>query len=670
MRIWIVLFCLWSTVGYADASTLYTLGGGSQDLYNIDLTNGNHFIVNSSPLGGIPVFIALANDQTGYVVNKTNEVLRVGLTSGTVSIASTFPGGAKLNGIALANPRTAYVVRQLSDNFYRVDLTNGNFSSVTSSGLGGAGAFGVSLELSVKNPKTAYSVGNNDNNVYRIDLTNGNVFVVTPSPITGSGLSDLALANNGTAYVVGFSDSNVYRVDLTNGNVSLVTPLPVPGSNLTGIALTNSTTAYVVNSGGNNVHRVDLTTGNTYFVTAIAFAGLSGAAPVLQIGTAGLHGNDLTLANYLNENGSLFDLRLFALQGDIAGALEIAAPTRNAISTFTAGNTQLTFEQVLSNHLCQKRLILAPRNSSAITDAEGLMADAEATPSLPPSLKPKTLYSPWLSPFGEFTHGRPEHETPAFESETGGVVTGVDWLLRDSVRPLLGVAMAYGYTHVHEKQSAGHANINQGAAGFYTELEVAEWWFDLGLWGGMYHTDNVRNVNLPGVAGGSAKASINGWQLSPHLELGCDFDQNWLRIEPFEMMDWVVSWERGFHEHGAGILNMGQDGRTSALLRNEIGIRLIETIFYGWGTLSLREKASYGYQKAFNVGTITAFLLGSPGSFTVTTLRNAESLGVFEFEALFVPGNKKYPYGSIRCQGEVGERYQSRQAIASLGLEF
>lgn len=221
-----------------------------------------------------------------------------------------------------------------------------------------------------------------------------------------------------------------------------------------------------------------------------------------------------------------------------------------------------------------------------------------------------------------------------------------------------------------EKQGAGYANINQGALGIYSELKVAKWWCDLGLWGSMYHTNNVRHIHLPGVVGASAKASINGYQLSPHLEFGYDFDQNWLRFEPFEMLDWVVSWERGFHEHGAGILNMGQDGRTCALVRNEVGIRFIEMISYEWGTLKFREKASYGYQKTFNTGTITSFLLGSSGSFTVTTLSGAQNLGIAEFEALFTPENKKYPYGSISYQGELGSKYQSHQAIVSIGMDF
>ena len=188
--------------------------------------------------------------------------------------------------------------------------------------------------------------------------------------------------------------------------------------------------------------------------------------------------------------------------------------------------------------------------------------------------------------------------------------------------------------------------------------------------GGYYHVHNIRNISLPGVIGGKASSSTHGWQFTLHLEAGYDYVDNWFCIEPFNMIDLVACWEHGFQEHGAGRLNMGQNNRFCSLLRNELGIRFNETLLYAWGTVTFREKGSYVYQKAFHTGVIRAFLVGSAGSFVVSTLTGAQNLGAVEFETLLVPVNKRRPYGSISYQGEFGSRYQSHQGMVTIGMDF
>lgn len=436
MRIWIALFCFWMVAGYSDANAIYTVGGDTNDVYIVDVINGSHSVVASS-LEGIPEFIALANDQTAYVVSESTEVQRVDLINGIVSTVANFSGGSVTNGIALVNPSVAYVLNKvdLVSGVYRVDLTNGSSSLVFSSVMGQAN--GLALEFSLKEPKVAYTVGSADGSVYRIDLTNSSASVVTPSPVTGAQLCDLALANNTTAYAVGFVNSNIYHIDLIDGGISLVST--IEESDLSGIGLTNSTTAYVVDSSGDNVFCVDLTDGSYFKVTQMNIPGsaLSGVAPVLQIGTTGLRGNNLTLANYLNENGSPFVLRLFALQSDIAQALKIATPTRNAIATFTAQTNQLAFGQALSNHLCQKRLAtqvnevleqevpMVQPPDQVDTNARGLISDASVAvnvvqmESTPATCQQERPFSTWLGLFGEYTHEKSESQIPAFSSGTG-----------------------------------------------------------------------------------------------------------------------------------------------------------------------------------------------------------------------------------------------------------
>jgi uncharacterized protein with beta-barrel porin domain len=298
-------------------------------------------------------------------------------------------------------------------------------------------------------------------------------------------------------------------------------------------------------------------------------------------------------------------------------------------------------------------------------------------PSKKPSCKPvycaePERYTGWVTPFGEYAREKSQHQTPEFNMGIGGVVAGFEWNKNQNV---IGLGAAYVYTHIHEKKGAGHGNVNQGLLTVYGTLTASDWYFDLGLWGGYYHSDNQRNISFPGFSA-TAKSDTHGWQLAPHFEVGYDglnFPEcgcKWFSIEPFFMGDWVANWQKGFKEHGAGMLNMGQKGNFSSLVRGETGLRFYEVAEFNWGKLVFEEKASYAYQKAFHTGSVTSFLVGSPGAFTVTTLTGAQNLGVAEFSMLFIFNNLNAPYINIRYQGEFGSKYQSHQVMLEISKDF
>jgi hypothetical protein len=203
----------------------------------------------------------------------------------------------------------------------------------------------------------------------------------------------------------------------------------------------------------------------------------------------------------------------------------------------------------------------------------------------------------------------------------------------------------------------GKATITQGFGTLYTTLTAGHWYTDISVWGGCYSSANTRNIKFPGIDV-RARSTIHGWQTAGHLEAGYDHFYSWFGVEPFAMGDWVGNWEHRFHEHGAGNLNMGQKRRFASLVRAEGGLRLHEMIKFKSGSyLLFREKASYAYQKAFHTGHITAFLVGVPGSFSVSTLTTAQNLGVFEFSLGY--HGAQGAYFEARYQGEYGSMYQS-----------
>src|SRR5579862_7105974 len=117
-------------------------------------------------------------------------------------------------------------------------------------------------------------------------------------------------------------------------------------------------------------------------------------------------------------------------------------------------------------------------------------------------------------------------------------------------------------------------------------------------------------------------------------------------------------------------LNVIQKARFSSLVWAEAGLKFCERIPFCWGELLFREKVSYAYQKAFHTGTITGAFIGSPGSFTLTTLNGGKNLGVVEFSMLSISANPKMPYVDVRAEGAFGKGYQSYQVALEIGKNF
>ena len=442
-------------------------------------------------------------------------------------------------------------------------------------------------------------------------------------------------------------------------------------------------------------------------------------AGLLQIDTVGrLTGNNLSLANYINQYGPIDAIRTIAYATDSAAALKAAAPTRNGFITFASQNGFLAASQALTDHLEQNRFrsrlnkirqpstgaevaqVSLPIQTEAsfatdvlkeLSDQTSEEAEQSDTPSathensemeaqpLPPaaisSSKPKI--NVWLSPFGEYAREHAQNQTPAFQLGLGGALVGCTAEMENG--NLVGAGAAYAFTHVSQDDNMGKGNVNQGFLTLYGEVKAEGYYFDLGLWGGYYKAENERKIVFSGF-NQTAESDISGWQLAPHFEVGYEqlpwpaSQASWFGIQPFAMADWVANWESAFQETGAnnfaaGSLNMGQNGRFCSFLRAETGLRFQATIAVRGGTLILREKGSYAYQKMFNTGVVTAYLVGSPGTFTVSTLTGAQNLGVFELSSLYIPQDSKY-YVDIRYQGEFGAMYLSQQGSIEAGYKF
>ncbi len=414
----------------------------------------------------------------------------------------------------------------------------------------------------------------------------------------------------------------------------------------------------------------------------------SAILPLLAgIPTSSLSCNNLRFANYINEFAP--DLAFYfipaELDGTLNAALQSAAPTRNAFSIYTASNNLFFLMTSLSTHLHNHPWQNQNVFSGYIADLEEsktgeLTASISATP--PRRRQPVQKYANlcddknstvWFEAIGALAYQKSQSQTPGFNPATAGAILSFDHKITEKL--LVGGGLAYLYTHIHEKQNAGHSNINQEEAFIYSSWDNQRFYIDTLLMGGAVQINQVRNIKMTGFAFRST-SHPKGWQLLPHLEVG--YKKNWYNAcktssfcpNVFVMLDWANAWQESYKEKGSGPFNAAQKSYYGSLLRTEAGFRFYETFFFDSWNFTIQEKISYVNTQSFNAGKVKAFLVGSPGAFTVETLSSAQNLGVAQLAMSFDPRSDGYPITTLFYQGEFGSKYQSHQLNLELAWQF
>jgi uncharacterized protein with beta-barrel porin domain len=410
--------------------------------------------------------------------------------------------------------------------------------------------------------------------------------------------------------------------------------------------------------------------------------------PLLShIPTESLDGNNLIFANYINtyaeENAFYFLPAIF--DGTLNSALESAAPTRNAFSFYTVSNNLFYLTTGISTHIRQQRslknfsLVENSQISAATIPIDELQASLytrkrkTAAPTCATELSEKKKHSFWFEALGAISHQKAQSQTPAFSPTSGGGLFAFD--SKVSKNTTVGAGAAYLFTHIHEKQGAGHSDINQEDLFVYASWDNRSWYVDGSVLGGFFQIDQVRRIHMTGFEFKSS-SKPNGWQLLPHIEAGYNCTKPTcaqtfeVRLNPFVMLDWASSWQESFKEKGSGPFNAGQKHHHASLLRTEVGIRFYETFIFDSWSFSLQEMGGYINTQTYGTGKVNAFLVGFPGAFTVETLKSAKNLGVGQFSIIVTPLNTYYPNTTFSYQGEFGVGYQSHQGMLELAWCF
>lgn len=659
-------------------------------LNSVSINDSGESLIGGQVLSGmLPAFVASVS-SSGVM---TPLMLPGGIaTAGTiVSVSLNAAGNGMIGGQDLTGMQPAYAA---------LVSTSGAVTSLTLAG--GVSTSGKISSVAINDPGNGILGGQNlvDQSAYAALVSTSGT--VTPLMLAGG------VATNGIINSVAINPSGngiIGGQDLTGGQPAYaalvstsgtVTPLDL-GSDMNangviysvainsvgngivgGWNLTGSQPGYaaLVTSTG-TVIPLTLTGGiaTTGWINSVA---LPLAASLTAIPTASLSGNNLAFANYINAFAPE-DAYYFIpaeLDGTLNAALQSAAPTRNAVSIYTASNNLFFLTTSFAHHIRnqQAEKPLPPKTSIAVGESELPYDELLTSLSLQKKMTTKSRpFSIWFEALGAWAHQKSQHQTVGFNPTTGGAILACDRLI--TPRWLLGGGIAYLFTHIHEKQDQGYSDINQEEAFIYSSWDNQHFYVDMLVMGGGVQIDQVRKTKMTGFSFRSS-SHPNGWQLLPHLELG--FKQNVFNqakttefsFNPFGMVDWANAWQEGFKEKGNSPFNVDQKSSHGSLLRTEAGLRFCETLFFQSWNFTIQEKLSYVNTQSFQAGKVNAFLVGSPGAFTVETLTSAQNLGVAQLAMTFDPVNGRYPTTTLFYQGEFGSRYQSHQLNIELAWRF
>jgi hypothetical protein len=681
-----------SSAGFASALT-GAAPSGVGAIKSVAITPSGNGIIGGSDNGspGITIPYAALVSSTGFATPLTGVALpSLGLID-TVAIA---PSGAAIIGGIDNNTSNPYVALVSSTGVATFPI-----GSALPSGQG------IIQSVAIAPSGAAIIGGQQESNLPYVALISpagATIALTGPALPSGTGMiNSVAIAPSGAAIIGGMDNGGSPYAALVSstGMTTLLTgpALPQGLGEIFSVAIAPSGIAIIGGQDNNTDPYVAIvsSTGMTLALTGPAFPQGGGSilstAIILSllVPTTSLSGNNLIYANYINEFASqnVFFFIPSILDGTYASALESAAPTRNAISMYTASNNLFNLTTSFSIHIRdqwasrirnREEKTVQTSEASASIQINDWKSDNNllASQTYPNSereqkdelnKKDKSPYTIWFDTVGLLAYQKAQQQTPAFNPSTIGGILAFDAMIGENSQ--VGGGAAYLFTHIHEKQGAGQSNINQEDVFVYASWDNQRFYIDGMILAGPVQISQARKIQMTGFNFQSS-SKPNGWQLIPHLELG--WNQNHLyqafdfSLNLFAMLDWANAWQGRYKEKGDGPFNIEQKAHYASLLRTEVGLRIYETIFFEQGNLIFQEKASYVNTQSFGMGKVNAFLVGFPGLFTVETLSSAQNLGVGQFAMMFQPKNGCYPSSTVFYQGEFGVQYQSHQ----VNLEF
>lgn len=203
----------------AQASVMYSTGGGGTQLWKIDTTTGAGTLVGNTNVGGT-YGAAFGTDGNLYTVTNSGsaaaQVARFNLTTGAATaVTGASLGVTNLMALEFASDGTFYAASWTTNALYKINLATGLATQV--------GALGFSGIMDMAFDTTGTLWGVSGSSLYTINTTTG---AGTLKTTLGSFSCSMGIAfdSSNTLLATDYcaSNSGIYKVDTVTGTTSLI----------------------------------------------------------------------------------------------------------------------------------------------------------------------------------------------------------------------------------------------------------------------------------------------------------------------------------------------------------------------------------------------------------------------------------------------------------------
>ncbi|MBS0604489.1 MAG: autotransporter domain-containing protein [Verrucomicrobia bacterium] len=184
----------------------------------------------------------------------------------------------------------------------------------------------------------------------------------------------------------------------------------------------------------------------------------------------------------------------------------------------------------------------------------------------------------WVQPFGYFYDQDQIGEQVGFNAKSLGVLTGVNYCFSNGI--LIGAGGGYSSTEIHWDKHRGHGSVDTGYFGIYSDYSSEPLYLEASLIGSVDSFHASRFINYTTVHR-HARHGKGGYDFTAHIGGGGDIKLSHYYLKPFATVDYLYLYQEGFHEHGAGDLNLAVKSRHSNMLRSELGLSLTRSFHLG-----------------------------------------------------------------------------------------
>jgi uncharacterized protein with beta-barrel porin domain len=206
------------------------------------------------------------------------------------------------------------------------------------------------------------------------------------------------------------------------------------------------------------------------------------------------------------------------------------------------------------------------RQYAMSADSRYLMASMDNARALPPKTDE---WMPFAKGFGSWGDRDAERDIAGYQYNIYGLAGGVDKLVSDNT--LIGISVAGSRASVDYSQSGTSSDIDSMFCSLYGSYFVDDWHVGVTLGYGHSWYDSQRGIPF---IGRHADSDHQGNSYSAAVELGKNFGDKSMILEPVAGIGYTAVLEDGYKEKGAGALNLKVDSETTDGIYSKLGVRV------------------------------------------------------------------------------------------------